>query len=143
MSQSSTARVTVRYAETDQMGVAYYANYFVWMEVGRVELFKSMGIRYRDLEREGFLLTVVEANCRYHQPARYDDELLVETTVLRATSRLLEICYLLRRSADGAILARGHTKHLVCDRNLGPAKLPLHYRNTFASAVAPPASPCI
>jgi acyl-CoA thioester hydrolase len=72
-------RLRVRYAETDQMGVVYHANYLVWMEMGRVELCRSMGVRYRDMEQQdGVLLTVVEARCRYHAPARYDDEVVVK-----------------------------------------------------------------
>ncbi len=70
------ARIRVRYAETDQMGVAYYANYLVWMEVGRVECCQALGFRYRDMEmNDGVLLAVVEAHCRYLYPARYDDEM--------------------------------------------------------------------
>src|SRR6476659_7778037 len=94
MSGVSEIRLRVRYAETDQMGVVYHANYLVWMEMGRVELCRTMGVRYRDLEeQEGVLLTVVEASCRYHDPARYDDEVTVETSVKRATSRLIEFEY--------------------------------------------------
>ena len=73
-------RLRVRYAETDQMGVVYYANYLVWMEVARVEYCKVLGFRYKDMEMEdGVLLAVVEANCRYIYPARFDEEVLVET----------------------------------------------------------------
>jgi len=75
-------RVRVRYAETDQMGVVYYANYLVWFEVGRSELMRQRGLDYKQMEIEtGCLMAVVEANARYQAPARYDDELIVETTV--------------------------------------------------------------
>ncbi len=78
----------MRYAETDQMGVAYYANYLVWMEVGRVEYCRSVGFRYRDMETEdGVLLAVVEAHCRYLHPARYDDEIIIRTWIEKATRR--------------------------------------------------------
>ena len=74
-------RSRVRYAETDQMGVVYHANYLVWMEIGRVEALREHGFHYKDLEGEaGIALAVVEAQCRYIYPARYDDEILVETS---------------------------------------------------------------
>lgn len=125
MSQLSAApRVAVRYAETDQMGVAYYANYFVWMEVGRVEFLRTHGLRYRDLERDGYLLAVAEAHCRYHQPATYDDELIIETVIEKATPKLVQFGYRILRAQDRALLATGYTKHLVCDRSLRPSRLP-------------------
>lgn len=120
-------RLTVRYSETDQMGVAYYANYLVWMEVGRVELMKSLGLRYRDLEEKGFLLAVAEAHCRYVSPARYDDQIVVETRLRRATSRLVEFDYCMRRAGDGAELASGYTKHVVCGPDLRPKRLGPEY----------------
>ena len=84
-------RLRVRYAETDQMGVVYYANYFIWMEVGRVEFCRTSGIRYRDIEAGGYLLVVAEANCRYITPARYDDEIVISTTLADASPRMLAL----------------------------------------------------
>ena len=87
---SHQTRVRVRYAETDQMGVVYYANYLVWMEVARVEFCKALGFRYRDMELEdGVLLAVIEAQCRYLYPARFDEEVIVETRIAEANSRLV------------------------------------------------------
>src|SRR3954451_11298118 len=84
----SESRVRVRYAETDQMGVAYYANYLVWFEVGRSQFCNDCGFSYRDMEREtGLYLIVAEANCRYRIPARYEDELIVRTTIDALTRR--------------------------------------------------------
>src|SRR5437868_8389317 len=84
----------VRYAETDQMGVVYHANYLVWMEVGRVELCRSRGVDYKDLELEhGIFLTVAEATCRYHLPARYDEEVVISTRIDRAHSRMVVFAY--------------------------------------------------
>src|SRR5207237_4327270 len=84
------SRFRVRYAETDQMGMVYYANYLVWMEVGRSDFCRQCGFSYRDLEREEqAFLTVAEATCRYHAPARYDDEIFVETELSRLRSRLV------------------------------------------------------
>src|SRR5258705_769238 len=83
-------RLRVRYAESDNMGVVYYANYLVWMEVGRVELCRACGFNYRDMEREdGVLLAVAEANCRYAAPARYDDEVTVKTWIEAANPRMV------------------------------------------------------
>ena len=83
---SQQTRLRVRYAETDQMGVVYYANYLVWMEVGRVECVRALGLQYKDLEQsEGLFLSVVESNCRYLYPARYDQEISVETSVVKAS----------------------------------------------------------
>ena len=76
----SLSRVRVRYAETDTMGVVYYANYFVWFEVGRTDLLRQGGWSYREMERDGFSLPVIEAHCAYQQPARYDEELEIRTS---------------------------------------------------------------
>ena len=118
----------VRYAETDQMGVAYYSNYFVWMEVGRVEYCKATGFRYRDMEeRDGVLLAVVGAECRYLSPARYDDEVIVKTWVEQANPRMIRFGYEMREASSGRTLATGETKHLFCGRDLKPVKLPEKY----------------
>jgi acyl-CoA thioester hydrolase len=126
------ARLTVRYAETDQMGVAYYANYLVWMEVGRVEYCRSVGFRYKDMEVEdGVLLAVVEAHCRYLHPARYDDQVLVRTWIEEASPRMVRFGYEMLLAEGGRKLATGHTKHLFCNRQLKPARLPEKYRPLF------------
>ena len=132
--------VRVRYAETDQMGVVYYANYFVWMEVGRVELCRATGIRYRDMEiDDGVLLVVAEANCRYLAPARYDDEIRIRTWIAEATPRLVRFEYEFFDAAHGSgredkILATGFTKHIFCGRDVRPAKLPEKYWPLFGIA---------
>jgi len=121
----------VRYAETDQMGVAYYANYLIWMEVGRVEFCRAQGIRYRDMEEsDGILLVVAEANCRYLAPARYDDEVRIVTTLTQSTPRLIRFDYeLFNQSAKQ--LAHGFTKHIFCGRDFRPSKLPQKYWTLF------------
>jgi acyl-CoA thioester hydrolase len=118
----------VRYAETDQMGVVYYANYLIWMEVGRVEFCRAQGIRYRDMEEaDGILLVVAEANCRYLAPARYDDEVRIATTLADASPRMIRFDYELFHHASGKQLAHGFTKHVFCGRDLRPTKLPEKY----------------
>ena len=129
---SHLTRLRVRYAETDQMGVVYYANYLVWMEVARVEFCKALGFRYKDMEQEdGVLLAVVEAQCRYRYPARFDDEVIVETTVAEANSRLVAFQYEMRLADGERKLATGLTRHMFCNREMEPVRLPMKYRPMF------------
>jgi acyl-CoA thioester hydrolase len=131
-------RVRVRYAETDQMGIVYYANYLVWMEIGRAEYCRAVGVRYRDMEVEdGILLTVAEATCRYLAPAYYDDEVIVRTSVQDAHPRLVRFSYEMIGGHDGRRLATGDTKHIFCGRDGKPKRLPEKYRSFFGIATAP------
>ncbi|MFY9936418.1 MAG: thioesterase family protein [Silvibacterium sp.] len=121
----STLRV--RYAETDQMGVVYYANYFVWCEIGRVEFFRQLGYDYKQMEIEDDChLPVVEATCRYRAPARYDDEVAIETSVTAMRSGVIKFGYrILRLHADGEqLLAEAETAHVSVDKNMQKRKLP-------------------
>jgi acyl-CoA thioester hydrolase len=130
--QSHQTRVRVRYAETDQMGVVYYANYLVWMEVARVELCKALGFRYRDMELEdGVMLAVIEAQCRYLHPARFDEEVIVETRIAEANSRVVEFGYEMRLADGGRKLATGSTRHIFCNREMKPVRMPEKYRAAF------------
>jgi acyl-CoA thioester hydrolase len=124
-------RLRVRYAETDQMGVVYYANYFVWMEIGRVEFCRTWGIRYRDIERSGFLLVVAEADCRYIAPVRYDDEIVISTTLADASPRMPRFDYEIADSTTGQKIATGYTKHIWCTADFRPQKLPKEYWPAF------------
>jgi acyl-CoA thioester hydrolase len=135
MSQAHTVSIRVRYAETDQMGVVYYANHFVWFEIGRVELMRTLGFDYREIEEQAqCFLPVVEANCRYKAPARYDDLLTLETRVLNLRTSMIRFGYrLLRDTADAGpvLLAEGETVHVVVDRAMQRAVLP----ERFAAAL--------
>ena len=132
MAYTSTSRLRVRYAETDQMGMAYYANYLVWMEVGRSDFCRECGFSYRDLEREeGVFLTVAEANCRYLAPARYEDVILVETQLARARSRIVEFAY--RIETESRLLAEGRTVHVVIGTDGKPRSLPERYLQVLQS----------
>ena len=124
-------RVRVRYAETDQMGVVYHANYFIWMEVGRVEYYRARGTRYRDLEKEGILLAVVEANCRYVAAALYDDEILIRTRIEEGNARKVRFAYELSSASDGRRLAEGYTVHVFLGPDRKPRKLPEPYHELF------------
>ena len=126
-------RLRVRYAETDQMGVVYYANYLVWMEVGRVEYCKACGFEYKQMELEdGVFLAVAEARCRYASPARFDDEVVIRTWVPEANPRVVLFAYEMRLAADGRKLATGETKHIFLGRDLRPCRMPEKYRGKFA-----------
>ncbi len=125
-------RVRVRYAETDQMGVVYHANYLVWFEVGRVELIRQMGLDYRQMEAEdGCMIAVVEATARYRAPARYDEELVVRTRVSGFRSALLKFAYEVTRVEDGLVLCTGETVHVVVGRDLKRRRMPERYAHRF------------
>ena len=129
-------RLRVRYAETDQMGVAYHSNHFIWFEVGRVELLRQMGFSYRDMEsQDNRFIAVVEATCRYRAPARYDEEVLVRTQLKSARDSMVHFGYELVRLSDGALLAEGETTHIVTDAQMKIAVLPDKYLNAFRAAL--------
>ena len=124
----STSRVRVRYAETDQMGIVYYANYFVWFEVGRTDLLRLAGWSYREMEGDGFSLPVIESHCEYREPARYDDELEIRSRGTLVSPVRLKFEYEVVRSGDGALLATGHTVHATLGRSRKPCRLPERVR---------------
>jgi len=129
---SSISTLRVRYAETDKMGVVYYANYLVWFEVARADLLRSLGWSYREMELAGISLPVIEAHCQYLRPARYDDEIEV-----RAEGRLLspvrmEFQYQVVKIQDQTIAASGKTVHAALDPSGKPCRLPERVREVFA-----------
>ena len=125
-------RVRVRYAETDRMGVVYYANYLVWFEVGRADWLRQTGWTYREMERDGISLPVIEARCEYRQPARYDDEIDIATKGTLVTPVRVRFEYELTRAGDDAAIAGGHTVHAAVDTNGRPRRLPSRVRELFA-----------
>jgi acyl-CoA thioester hydrolase len=132
MNLSAETRLRVRYAETDQMGVVYYSNYLVWMEIGRVELCKTLGFNYREMEREdGILLAVAESHCRYHAPARFDDEIVVTTRVEQAHPRMVTFGYEMLLAEDRRKLASGYTRHIILNRAFERTRLPRKYFAMF------------
>jgi acyl-CoA thioester hydrolase len=125
------SRLRVRYAETDQMGYAYYANYFVWFEVGRTDFCRARGFTYADLEREtGTFLPVIEADCRYRRPLRYDEALTVRTWVAEFRSRGMTFRYQVLNQA-GRIVAEGHTRHVFVGAKGRPRSFPESHRRFF------------
>ena len=115
-------RVRVRYADTDQMGVAYYANYLVWFEVARTEWLRDGGWSYREMEADGVSLPVIEAHCDYRRPARYDDELEVRTQATLLSQIRIRFDYEVVR--QGSVLSTGHTVHAAVDPAGRPCRLP-------------------
>jgi acyl-CoA thioester hydrolase len=135
-SQVGEVRIRVRYAETDQMGVVYHANYFVWFEVGRVELLRQLGFSYREMEKEDdCCIAVVDARCRYKAPARYDDELVVRTRLKNVRQSLVQFGYELVRVSDATVLAEGETTHVVIDHELKKRAIPEKYMRVFREAL--------
>jgi acyl-CoA thioester hydrolase len=128
----SISRVRVRYAETDQMGVVYYSNYFVWFEVGRTDLLRGSGGSYRELERDGLSLPVIEAQCEYKQSAKYDDEIEIRTDGALISAVRLQFTYEVVRAADNVLLATGHTVHAALDRDGRPRRLPDRVQDIFS-----------
>jgi acyl-CoA thioester hydrolase len=138
----SEIRLRVRYAETDQMGVVYHANHFIWFEVGRVEFLRQLGFSYRDMEEnDGCCIAVVDARCRYKAPARYDDEIIVRTHLKNIRESLIHFGYELLRATDGVLLAEGETTHVVTDAEMKKRAIPEKYMQAFREAMRRATSP--
>lgn len=119
----------VRYAESDQMGVAHHANFLVWFEAARVEYLRARGFSYRAMEQDDdCLFPVVEARCRYRAPAHFDDLIRLRTRVTRRRGPILTFAYEAVRVGDGVLLAEGETTHVVVDRKFEPRDLPDKYQ---------------
>ena len=128
MTEPFRAEQRVLYGDTDSMGVAYYANYLKWFEIGRTELFRKVGSSYRWLEERGCFLPVYEAFCRYHNPARYDDIIGIETTFSFAGKARLRFDYRLLHKDNGMLLAEGYTVHVCTDKNGRVLRPPIDLR---------------
>ena len=135
MNVINDTRIRVRYAETDQMGVVYHANHFIWFEVGRVELLRQLGFSYKDMEQhDNCYIAVVDARCRYKSPARYDDELIIRTRLKNIRESVIHFGYELLRSSDRSLLAEGETTHIVADGDMRKTVLPEKYLKVFREA---------
>jgi acyl-CoA thioester hydrolase len=134
----SELEVRVRYAETDQMGIAHHASYLVWFEAGRTEFIRSRGRSYAQIEADGWLLVVVEARCRYVHPARYDDVLCVRTRLAAMGPATVEFAYEIVRKHDGKALAEGATRHAAIGRTGRPGRIPDELRRLLGTPTEPP-----
>jgi len=129
---TSLTTLRVRYAETDRMGVVYYANYLVWFEVARANLLRDLGWTYREMEETGVFLPVIEAQCEYRRPARYDDEVDVRTTGRLVSPVRLEFHYEVCVKGQEQIAAVGRTMHAATGPDGRPCRLPARVREAFA-----------
>jgi acyl-CoA thioester hydrolase len=127
--RESTSTVRVRYAETDKMGIVYYANYLVWFEIARTDWLRATGWTYRAMEHEGFALPVIEAHCDYRSSARYDDEIAIVTKGRLVSAVRLAFDYTVSRPVDGTLIASGHTVHATVDRAGRPVRLPARVKD--------------
>ena len=131
------ASVRVRYAETDQMGVVYHANYLIWMEIGRVELMRALGVEYKQMEtQDDCQIVVVDVHCRYLKSARYDEVLRIRTTISESRSRSIKFAYEIWRDADSQLLATAESTHVICGKDGRPKHLPDRHRHLLAAAAA-------
>jgi acyl-CoA thioester hydrolase len=130
--QTSVSQVRVRYAETDKMGVVYYANYLVWFEVARADLLRSLGWSYREMEHAGVALPVIEAHCEYHRPVRYDDLLDVRAEGRMLSGARMEFSYQVVRCDDDRVAASGRTVHAAVNAEGKPCRLPQQIQQVFA-----------
>ena len=135
----SRSQITVRYAETDMMGVVYHGSYLPWFEVGRTELLKQHGLPYRQLEAEGFFLPVLEAHVQYRQPARYDDQVEIVTTLRERPVLRIKLEYEVWR--DRQLLVTGYTVHAFIDRRGVPVRPPASFTHRMAELFSSPPPP--
>jgi len=129
---TSVTTLRVRYAETDQMGVVYYANYLVWFEVARADLLRTQGWTYREMEQAGVALPVIEAHCEYLRPARYDEEIDVRTSGRLYSPVRMEFTYEVVLKTSDNLVAIGRTLHAALNQKGKPCRLPSRIREAFA-----------
>ena len=127
LSYKSTYRVI--YGDTDNMGIAYYANYLRWFEIGRTELLRSWGLAYRDIESRGILLPVSEAHCKYKTPAKYDEVLLIEAILDTDVKAVLKINYRITSENGQTVHATGYTRHAFLNREGRVVRPPDFFRD--------------
>ena len=132
MTIRSCSSVRVRYAETDQMGVAYHGGYFAWFEVGRTDLLRGRGLTYRELEQEGLRLPVIETHARFLRPAFYDDTLEIRTELSALSGARVAFAYEVHREGTAGPLATGSTSHAAVDLQGRARRLPEELRRRLS-----------
>ena len=131
------ASYRVIYGDTDQMGVVYYANYLRWLEMGRTELLRQIGTPYHSIEEMGFFFPVIEVSCRYLKPARFDDEIMIETSLTALNRATLDFTYKISRKNDSQLLAEGWTRHACVDQEGKVTKISSALENALKGALLP------
>lgn len=139
---ATSHRVTYRviYGDTDQMGVSYYANYLKWFEMGRNDFMRKIGTPYTSIEKSGLMFPVIEVSCRYHRPAHYDDQIVVETSLTELAPVTLTFSYRVLREDDEQLLSTGWTKHACLDRTGQIAKLLPDMQEKMKTVLSPSSS---
>jgi len=127
-----TIHLRVRYEETDTMQVVHYSKYLVYFEAGRIELLRSLGLVYRELERDGLLIPVVKAVAEYHAPARFDDEIMVRTWISKVGTSSIRFDNEITRLPENELLCAGHTVHVLVDKGGKPIKVPQEIRKRLS-----------
>lgn len=128
--------IRTRYGETDQMGIIYHPNYYIYFEMGRTQFLRdAVEISYKEMEELGVMLPLTETHCKYRIPARYDDELAVKTTVKEITVARITFSYQLVRIVDGAMLAEGETGHAFANKSGKPINMKKHNPELFDKLV--------
>ena len=142
MSDWHETDIRVRYAETDQMGIAHHSNYLIWFEAGRSELCRAKGFSYRAMEEEDdALMVVAESYVRYKSPAFYDEILTVRTQVAEVRSRAIRFVYEIHRKADDILIAEGETLHVITDSQKRVRTVPEIYKRLLIEENSPSAFP--
>ena len=132
MKKEGIVQIRVRYADTDQMGVVYYANYFVWLEVARTEFLRDLGAEYRAMEEnEKLALPVIEASCKYKAPARYDDIVLIKTLITQIRNTSFKFEYELLNKQANQLLATASTSHVFINSQRKPVQIPHKLRDVL------------
>jgi acyl-CoA thioester hydrolase len=132
----------VIYGDTDQMGVAYYANYLRWFEMGRTEFLRQQRMPYSSIEQMGYRFPVTELSCRYHRPAHYDETIIIETRLVSTGRVALRFNYKLSREEDDLVIAEGWTRHACVNPEGRVTKIPSDLRLKLQAALSPdPAAP--
>jgi acyl-CoA thioester hydrolase len=138
MKEFADTTIRVRYAETDQMGVAHHSNHLIWFEAGRVEYCHQLGFEYKQMEIEDdSFIVVAEASCRYKRPARFDDVLTIRTRVTESQRRTIRFAYEIHNQTK-ELIATGETLHVICDRQGRPKTLPEKYKQFFPATPTTP-----
>jgi acyl-CoA thioester hydrolase len=120
-------QIRVRYQETDNMGVVYYANYFIWLEVARTEYLRSAGVSYRHLEEKGMYLMVAGASCQYKAPARYDDIVKIQTWIPKIKNSSMDFAHKLY--IGDKLIATGESVHVFTNKKGRPIRIPKEIRS--------------
>ncbi len=127
----SETKLTVRYVETDKMGIVYHSNYYVWFELGRGDFIKKIGMKYSEMENMGIMMPLVETYCKYYEGAKYEDEVIIQTSIQELSAVKVVFNYTVIRENDGKLLAKGKTTQTFIDKNFKIVNLKKNYSDLW------------